>query len=172
MPKTPERAPMTLALVLGGKTTATIAIPMGKKPPLPSPWMARKTMSSVRFWLSPERTEPTMKTASAPRKTFRRLHRSESLAKIEMLAVEAMTYALITKVPLFGWPNWARIVGSAVRATKLSSAPIRRASRIPTVTRSSNLGVGRGGESLGTGLPADWSRAFAWFDNAPGPSSI
>ena len=61
MPKTPERPPMTLARVLGGKTTAAMAMPTGKKPPLPSPWMARKTMSSVRFWLSPERAEPTMK---------------------------------------------------------------------------------------------------------------
>ena len=86
MPKTPERAPITLARVLGGKTTATMAIPTGKKPPLPNPWMARKTISSVRFWLSPERIEPTMKTARPPRKTFRRLQRSESFAKIGMLA--------------------------------------------------------------------------------------
>ena len=59
----------------------------------------------------------------------------------------------MTKVPLFGWPNWTRIVGSAVRATKLSSAPIRRASRIPTATSSSNrtdgFGVGVGGSVVG-----------------------
>ena len=93
----------------------------------------------MRFWLSPERTEPTMKTMSAPRKTFRRLQRSESLAKIGMLAVEAMTYALMTKVPLFGCRTGCRIVGSAVRATKLSSAPIRRANRIPTIISNSDL---------------------------------
>ena len=73
--------------------------------------------------------------------------RSESLAKIGMPAVEVMTYALMTKVPLFGEPNWNRIVGSAVRATKLSSAPIRRASRIPTVIRSSNSTFGGAGDS-------------------------
>ncbi len=151
MPNTPERAPITLARVFGGKTTAAMAIPTGKNPPLPSPWMARKTMSSVRFWLSPERTEPTMNTTRAPRKTFRLLQMSESLAKIGMPAVEVMTYALMTKVPLLGVPNWRRMVGSAVSATKLSSAPISRASRIPTVIRSSNSTFGVTGASTTAG---------------------
>ena len=93
---------MTRARVAGGNTTATIAIPAGKKPPLPNPCTARKRMSSERFWLSPEQMEPAMKMTSPPRNTFRRLQRSESLAKMGMLVVEAITYALTTKVPLFG----------------------------------------------------------------------
>jgi hypothetical protein len=64
-----------------------------------------------------------------------------------MPAVEVMTYALMTKVPLLGAPNWKRIVGSAVRATKLSSAPIRRASSIPTIIRSSCSGAGGTGDA-------------------------
>ena len=107
-------------------------------------------MSSVRFWLSPESAEPTMKMMSAPRKTFRLLVMSESLAKIGMPAVEVMTYALMTNVPLLGVPNCRRMVGSAVSATKLSSAPISRASRIPTIIRISNLTFGATGDSPAT----------------------
>ena len=118
-------------------------------------------MSSVRFWLRPERIEPTMKTASAARNTFRRLQRSESLAKIGMLAVEAMTYALMTNVPLFGWPNWIRIVGSAVRATKLSSAPIRRASRIPMMISDPNRGAETTGGPFEAAGPEDTAAEFA-----------
>ena len=52
-------------------------------------------------------------------------------------------------------PNWSRIVGSAVSATKLSSAPIRRARRIPTVISSSDLGVIGAGEAPAAGLSAE-----------------
>ncbi len=101
VPKTPERAPITLARVFGGKTTAAMAIPTGKKPPLPSPWIERKTMSSVRFWLSPERAEPTMKIMRAPRKTFRLLVMSESLAKIGMPAVDVVIGNNFGHLPMF-----------------------------------------------------------------------
>ena len=82
---------MTRALVSGGKVTATMAIPTGKKPPLPNPWIARNTISSVRFWLRPDRIDPKMKIPRPPRKTFRRLQRSESFAKIGIAVVEAIT---------------------------------------------------------------------------------
>ncbi len=90
MPKTPDRSPVIRARVSGGKETATIAIPTGKKPPLPNPWTARKAMSSGSDWLSPASIEPAMKTARPPRKTFRRLQRSESFPKIGIATVEAM----------------------------------------------------------------------------------
>ena len=50
----------------------TIACAPTISPPPPRPWTARKAMSSIMLWLSPERIEPTRKiTIAAWKKTLR-----------------------------------------------------------------------------------------------------
>ena len=64
-----------------------------------------------------------MKMTKPPRKTLRRLQRSESLAKIGMLAVDAMTYALMTKVPPFGAPELKQNCRKRGEGDKLIESP-------------------------------------------------
>src|SRR6266513_149993 len=50
----------------------TTAIVITNKPPPPSPWIHRKTISSVMFWLIPQSAEPTRKMTIATCSTILR----------------------------------------------------------------------------------------------------
>ena len=61
-PKTLISTPMNLARWAGGKTSPTIACEIGIMAPAPSPWKARKAISSVMLCDWPQSAEPTTKT--------------------------------------------------------------------------------------------------------------
>jgi len=48
------------------------------RPPPPSPWIARKAISSVRFWLIPQSAEPIRKMTIAAWRTILRPYWSPS----------------------------------------------------------------------------------------------
>jgi hypothetical protein len=56
----------------------TTAIVITNKPPPPSPWIPRKTISSVMFWLIPQSAEPTRKMTIATCSTILRPYWSPS----------------------------------------------------------------------------------------------
>lgn len=138
---------MTRARVLGGNITATIAMATGKTPPPPNPCIARKAISSERFWLRPASAEPTMKIARPTRKTFRLLVMSESLAKIGMEMVEETRYEPATNVTPSTWCRSPAMVGRTVETTRESIAPISMARNIPTSTRVAVIPVRTVGEA-------------------------
>ena len=74
----PEQA-LIAATFTGRDDVPTIAWAPTISPPPPSPWMARKAISSIMVWLSPDRIEPTRKMMIAAWKNTLRPYWSPSL---------------------------------------------------------------------------------------------
>ena len=72
MPKTAPNRPVHLPRSRGGTTSPIAAWADTIRPPPPSPWIARKAMSSVMPCASPQSTDPTRKITSAPCSTILR----------------------------------------------------------------------------------------------------
>ena len=64
--------PCHLPRSAGGKRSPMRAMAIGIIAPPPRPWMARKRMSWVMFWLVPESAEPSRKRAMPPMKKILR----------------------------------------------------------------------------------------------------
>ena len=60
---------MTRPIRLGPATSAIMSWPIGRIMPPPTPWITRKTMSSVVEVASPHSTDPTVKSTSESRYT-------------------------------------------------------------------------------------------------------
>ncbi len=81
--------PDHLARCAGGKMSPMIACVIGIMAPAPSPWKARKRMSSVIPLAWPQRAEPTTKMTMPAMKNRLRPKASLSLPQIGMDAVDA-----------------------------------------------------------------------------------
>ena len=64
-PNTAPKRPVNFPRSRGETTSAIAACALTINPPPPSPWMARKAISSVMPCARPQSTEPTRKTTSA-----------------------------------------------------------------------------------------------------------
>ena len=60
-PKMATSSPCHLPRSAGGRISPMMDMAMGIIAPAPSPWMARKKISSVIVWLAPARAEPSRK---------------------------------------------------------------------------------------------------------------
>ena len=83
------RMPDHLARCAGGKMSPMMACVIGIMAPAPSPWKARKRMSSVMSVAWPQSAEPTMKMTMPAMKKRLRPKASLSLPQIGIEAVDA-----------------------------------------------------------------------------------
>ena len=88
MPKTPPMNPAYRPRSRGETTSPITACVLTISAPPPSPWMPRKMISSVMFWLSPHNAEPIRKITSAPWSTIFRPSVSPSFPAIGVVIVE------------------------------------------------------------------------------------
>ena len=113
-PNTAPNAPWYLPRSLAGTMSPMIAWVSTIRPPPPTPWTARKAMSSPMFRDWPQRADPMRKITIAPRNRYLRPYWSPSLPHTWVVAVLASRYAVTTQDRWLSPPRSLTIVGSAV----------------------------------------------------------
>ena len=140
-PKTAPNSPWYRPRSRGGTTSPMIAWVPTNRPPPPSPWIARKAMSSVIVWLSPDRMDPTRKMMIAAWKNPLRPYWSPSLPHNGVEAVDESRYAVTTHERWVSSCRSATIVGRAVETIVWSSAARRSPSSSALMIRRRRSGV-------------------------------
>src|SRR3954452_20628208 len=120
-PNTAPKMPVNFPRSRGETTSPTAACALTINPPPPSPWMARKAISSVMPCASPHSAEPTRKITSAACSTTLRPKRSPSFPYSGVTTVTASRYAVTTHEMCSRPPRSPTIVGSAVETIVWSS---------------------------------------------------